>query len=266
MNDYIKLTLKIGLYFFIYIASMFAFSIVGTIAVMILGMDPMEQMGKIVFMGGIGTLFSIFIFWIMLKNKKKDLINLCNFDAISLKSTLLMIPIAIGFGAFVMIYSALVYKYDLVPDMEVYMEMAKAMMPTITGIIAIVIIAPITEEILFRGLIFNFLREKISITSSIIIQALLFGIIHLNKFQGLFAFAAGILFGIIYVWTKSIWSVIILHALNNFLAVVSMQFYEELKYIDMHIFIAIGVVLFIPSLWLLYKENITKPETKRNPF
>lgn len=277
MNKYLNLTLKIGLYLFIFMASMIVFSIIGMIfGVIIFGIDalqpPMiELMPITVLMGSIGTLFAIFIFWLMLKNKEKDIISLCKFDKISLKSGLLMIPITIGFSAFTMIYFALVYKYDLVPGMEVYMEMMQGLMETIPGIVSIsiaaIIVAPIAEEILFRGLIFNFLREKISLKYSIIIQALLFGIIHLNVFQGFSAFVYGILLAYIYIWTKSIWSVIIIHFLNNLLAVASMLLYDPdmTKYVtgfDLIILGIIGFVIIIPSLWLLYKDNIKKPTNK----
>lgn len=83
-------------------------------------------------------------------------------------------------------------------------------------ILAVVLVGPIVEEVVFRGIVFNRLKEyKVTLWVAIIIQAILFGIIHFNAFQGLYAMLVGILFAIIYHKTKTLWAPIIAHMSYN---------------------------------------------------
>ncbi len=75
------------------------------------------------------------------------------------------------------------------------------------------ILAPISEEILFRGLIlrsFQPFGKKFAIFAS----AFLFGIYHGNFIQSPFAFVVGLVLGYVAVEYSMFWS-ILLHAINN---------------------------------------------------
>jgi membrane protease YdiL (CAAX protease family) len=84
--------------------------------------------------------------------------------------------------------------------------------------IAIVIAAPILEELLFRGIVLNGLLKSYSPIKSIIISSLLFGLVHLNPWQGIGAFILGSLAGWVYFKTNKLTLPIIIHMTNNFLA------------------------------------------------
>lgn len=86
------------------------------------------------------------------------------------------------------------------------------------AILLTVFIAPLFEELVFRGVVLNDIRRSFGSFTAIIASALLFSVIHLNMAQILPAFLAGIVFGYVYVVSRSIWSVIILHMINNALA------------------------------------------------
>lgn len=88
-------------------------------------------------------------------------------------------------------------------------------------ILATVILAPIGEEIIFRGVTLR-LAENAGLKFWIanIIQAVLFGIAHLNVVQGIYAFAMGLIIGYIYKKYNSLYVSILLHALINFLGTV----------------------------------------------
>ena len=60
------------------------------------------------------------------------------------------------------------------------------------GILAIAIIGPVLEEILFRGAITKALLQQYNPTKAILISALLFGVFHINPAQILPAFLIGI--------------------------------------------------------------------------
>jgi len=81
-----------------------------------------------------------------------------------------------------------------------------------------VIVGPICEEIIFRGIIEEGFLHTYSPNKAILFSAMIFGGIHLVPLQVLSAFLAGILLGWIYWKTRSLWIVIILHIINNYIA------------------------------------------------
>ena len=84
------------------------------------------------------------------------------------------------------------------------------------GIITASIVAPVVEEVVFRGAILRaLLQKKWSPWIAIVISAAIFGIIHLNLTQGVSAFVVGIFMGWLFYRTRSIWPGVILHMMNN---------------------------------------------------
>ena len=64
--------------------------------------------------------------------------------------------------------------------------------------LAIVIAAPLVEELLFRGLVYQRIRVLTGAKTAIILSALYFGIYHMNVVQGIYAFLLGILLAWVY--------------------------------------------------------------------
>ena len=91
------------------------------------------------------------------------------------------------------------------------------------SVLMLAILAPVLEEILFRGILLEAVREKYSSGRAIVVSALMFGVIHIIPQQVVNAFVIGLILGFIYVRTDSLWPVIIIHALNNAMAYVIMQ-------------------------------------------
>ncbi len=87
-----------------------------------------------------------------------------------------------------------------------------------------VILAPVIEEIIFRGIILDGLLKKYSPQKAIIISSLLFGIVHLNPWQFVAAFLIGIFIGWIYYKTGNLSLAIIIHLINNLLGSISIYF------------------------------------------
>lgn len=93
----------------------------------------------------------------------------------------------------------------------------------VSGVLSIAIIAPIVEELLFRGAIMgHLLKQGRSPRTAILVSALVFGLIHLNPAQILFAFCMGCVFGWITWRTRSLLPAIIGHILNNATGVAEM--------------------------------------------
>lgn len=94
------------------------------------------------------------------------------------------------------------------------------------GVLSIALLAPILEELLFRGAIQGHLQEVgLHPWHAILIASLIFGMVHGNPAQILFAFPLGIMFGWLYYRTGSLLPGIIGHMLNNSVAAVNMILY-----------------------------------------
>lgn len=90
------------------------------------------------------------------------------------------------------------------------------------GVVGIAFLAPLLEEVLFRGAIQGVLMRFFGRPwPAIITAALVFGIIHWNPVQTVYATLFGIVLGWIYYRTGSLMYVIVGHVLNNALAVVT---------------------------------------------
>lgn len=83
------------------------------------------------------------------------------------------------------------------------------------NILVVAILAPIGEECLFRGLILERLCRCMPALVAIVIQALLFGVLHGNLVQGSFVITLGLVNGYIVCRKKSIIPAIVIHGLQN---------------------------------------------------
>lgn len=109
-------------------------------------------------------------------------------------------------------------------------------------------IGPLAEEYIFRGVIFKSL-EQYGLWFAVIISAVLFGFMHMNLNQMLSAMVIGLVFGFIRAKSGSILLTVILHIVNNVIAVVITQefFLNALK---QNVVLVIGY-LFICFIGLL---------------
>ena len=94
------------------------------------------------------------------------------------------------------------------------------------GVLSIALLAPLLEELLFRGAIQGQLQTMIQKPwVAIIISSFIFGVVHMNPAQIPFAFLLGMLFGWLYYRTGSLLPGIIGHVLNNSVATINMILY-----------------------------------------
>ncbi len=82
------------------------------------------------------------------------------------------------------------------------------------AIIVSAFLPAIVEEIIFRGVILNGLRNK-GKWFAIIISALAFSLMHTSIFQLPYTFIFGILLGLIYWETNTLWLTMIIHFVSN---------------------------------------------------
>lgn len=88
-------------------------------------------------------------------------------------------------------------------------------MPFPVMLFMIAMFGPFSEEFVFRGVVLNGYKRSSSVFLSIICSALLFGLMHMNFNQAIYATAMGIMFALVVEATGSLWSSVIAHMLFN---------------------------------------------------
>ena len=86
------------------------------------------------------------------------------------------------------------------------------------------VFAPVFEEWLCRGMVLRGLLTRLKPAWAIVISALFFALIHMNPWQALNAFIIGVIMGYVYYKTGSLWLTMLMHFVNNGMAVVMAQF------------------------------------------
>lgn len=134
-----------------------------------------------------------------------------------------MAVVMLGYFALLAVYSALVdLKPDTAPDKlgASTSDIHMLMFAVLVGVLA-----PIAEEILFRGFLFRALRNGIGVWGGAIVSGLLFGALHIDAatsdrlLQVVPLAVLGISFALLYNWTGTLYAPIALHATNNSIAV-----------------------------------------------
>jgi hypothetical protein len=130
------------------------------------------------------------------------------------------------------------------------------------GYLAIGLLAPLAEEIVFRGAILRSLLEKMSPWTAIALSALLFAVFHLNPAQMPHAFLVGLLLGWMYWRTGSILPGMAYHWANNSAAYViynvypnpDMQLIDVFKGSELHVWLALAfsMLIMLPALYQLH--------------
>lgn len=128
---------------------------------------------------------------------------------------------------------------------------AIALSSPLLTLLAIGIFAPIAEEILFRGAIYNLFKDNIGKYVALIISSVLFALIHFNLYQASYTLFIGFFLGIILMKTGSLWLPIIFHIVYNLFGGIFSAFDQklmELLFLKTYIIPVIGVILLIDSL------------------
>ena len=110
---------------------------------------------------------------------------------------------------------------------------------------------PIGEELLLRGLILQFLKKKTKYAN--LIQAVIFGILHLNPIKFIYTTISGIFFGNVRLKPNPIWWIILLHSTFNLVSIFLykpfMIIVEKIFYLQ-NIPIITLIIVFIPPLFI----------------
>lgn len=144
---------------------------------------------------------------------------------------------------------------------ELFDKYAKAMEPLtqnqnfVLQILAIGIIGPILEEVIFRGLIFDQLRKNVPLSYAVILQSALFGISHLNIIQGTYAFLIGILMAMSLVWSRSLLVPIAIHIGMNLSGIFLSEYGDYIDNTSMYTILVFSFLFIITGTAYLYSRS-----------
>ncbi len=132
--------------------------------------------------------------------------------------------------------------------------------------VAMVVAAPILEELIFRGVILDGLLRVYTPFKSIVISSFLFGLVHLNLHQLIGGFLFGCFSGWVYYRTRSLLPSIIIHAVANLGGFITRYLVDIESLMDKspvelyggstNLTLAIGgsIVIFLICIYYLKKE------------
>lgn len=85
-------------------------------------------------------------------------------------------------------------------------------------------ITPLVEELLFRGAVLKVMSQVSGVHAGVVCQAIIFAAMHDTYINYVPIFLLGIVLGIVYIRTKSIWLPAIVHSAVNFLALIGVAY------------------------------------------
>ena len=117
-----------------------------------------------------------------------------------------------------LLYAAVSLILGLLPEawLESYAQAAAALnQKGLLMAAATVLVAPVVEEVIFRGLILSRLARVIPGWLAVLLSALLFGVCHGQIVWMAYAFVLGVVFGFFTLRAKSLWPSLCAHVLFN---------------------------------------------------
>lgn len=165
------------------------------------------------------SVLTLLLLWLYLrKHNRIAAIHCERWSQIPLKNTVIMAIILIG-GAIGLNY---LYATYIIPDIklqdqlrQLFESIPKTPVNITALFVTVAILAPLTEELLFRGLLQKSLSHRLPQYGAIILSALIFAAIHFDLYAFPVLFVMGAVFGYIYYRTGSLRVTILLHMINN---------------------------------------------------
>ena len=138
--------------------------------------------------------------------------------------------------------------------------------------LTLVVMAPITEELLFRGILLQGLRRRRSTVASCVVSSLLFALIHADPLGLVPLFLGGLLLAAVQLKTGSLWPCICMHAGFNTLPVAAIMARARLAADQAATqeagpptfpwFFVVAGVLFLAGMVLLYLLTRTRASSE----
>ncbi|WP_085828976.1 CPBP family intramembrane glutamic endopeptidase [Clostridium massiliodielmoense] len=149
---------------------------------------------------------------------------------------------------------------------EKLIENSGTIYDTVYEFILVVILAPIVEELIFRGVILNRLKMRWGVGPAIILSSIFFAVLHMNL-AVIGAFLFGVMMCVVYMKTKNIFITMSIHCVNNLICSLPTGGTDEFKKSDINEMLLMGkpaIIIFcitsIIAIWYIVKNWPRKEE------
>ena len=123
--------------------------------------------------------------------------------------------------------------------------------PAALQLLFIGLVIPVCEELIFRGLIYMRMRQYANVNSAIMVQALIFALMHGNMAQGIYAFILGVLLAYVFEKYGSLKAPVLVHVSANLLSVVMGLSVQDAPLFSNEAFLAAGGCIACAAAFLL---------------
>ena len=268
-----KATIYFGVYFLVQIIVSMVYSVMlstklatemlemeGEINMPLLEDQLMEAIyGEALMMTLISGVIVLLLFWLVFLIRKKKFFKEVCIRPIPAKGILPIAVMAAGFN----LITSVVISFIPWPQgwMESYMANSSVIDNSIAAWVTTVVMAPILEEIVFRGLMYTRLKKGLPVIAAAIITSLVFGTVHGTIIWAIYTFV----FSMILIWVferfQSLTACIVLHMAYNLSGMALSLIPEDASVVVWVLFaISVVAVFFMYKLIVKMTEDIPKLE------
>ncbi len=252
-----KAVLYTLLFFVLQLISVLALTVIGVVVGLIVGISGGElpegellMSENLVALSSLITAILLLLFCVIFfAVRGKRFSHEVGFHALTHPLATLSHPFVCGFGLCILAtfaISVIPFPETWVATYEEYAGQIAAGNPVLM-LLATVILAPLTEEIVFRGLIYTRLKRGMPVLLAALLSALIFGIMHGTLLHMVFTVPMGLFLCLFYDRFGSLWVPIALHMGFNLCGSV-LSYYPMDSVPMIAVFIAIGVYLTVMGL------------------
>lgn len=136
--------------------------------------------------------------------------------------------------------------------------LANLVQKNFASFVTVAIMAPVMEELLFRKVILEGFLENYALKKAIYMSALIFAIFHLNPWQGIGAFLAGVYLAYLFYKTNDIMLCMFVHFVNNGLGFAAFVYFEDPLFsitylLDEPIYVAVVILVGVGGMYACYR-------------
>lgn len=197
-------------------------------------LNTVEQQCVVLFISlFVNLLICFYVFYIVSIERRQSIAalglsfgNLSNNVKQGIKKYLITLPVIMLAGFVVNIISS---YYGLIPEMQDVVKWVleeKSLFVLVSLIIFGIVVAPMIEEIIFRGFLQSALKNSFRGRYAIVISASLFAAVHMDVFAFIQIFILGMLLGYLYEKTQTLMASIVVHVLHNSLTLVFLLYFK----------------------------------------
>lgn len=125
----------------------------------------------------------------------------------------------------------------------------------VIAIISTALLAPIAEELLFRGIVLERAKRSFGAVGCIALTAVIFALYHMNLIQGVYVLPLGIFTGYVAYKYNSIILPIIVHMLNNILGIIIASIIDKANTMMLVCYLAVGGICVAVMIICNRKSN-----------